>query len=69
MLLHQFIMVFVSAFKRFESVFLTVPDRLRRMVLRDEPNASDFQETETERAAYAVSGWFGNVTLLTRPQV
>jgi hypothetical protein len=51
MLLHQFIMVFVSAFKRFESVFLTVPDRLRRMVLRDEPNASDFQETETERAA------------------
>jgi hypothetical protein len=51
MLLHQFIVVFVSAFKRFESVFLTFPDRLRRMVSRDRASSPEFQETETERAA------------------
>jgi hypothetical protein len=51
MLLHQFILVFVSAVKRFESVLLTVPDRVRQMVSRDETVPSDFQETETERAA------------------
>ena len=51
MLLHQFILVFVSAFKRFESVLLTVPDRLRGSISGGEIAAGDLEEPETEQAA------------------
>jgi hypothetical protein len=50
MLAHQFILVFVSAFKRFESVLLTTPERVRQMLSR-QPRESDLQEPETEQAA------------------
>ena len=50
MLVHQFILVFVSAFKRFESVLLTAPERVRQMVSR-ETTDGELQEPETEQAA------------------
>jgi hypothetical protein len=50
MLLHQFILVFVSAFRRFESVLLTIPDRMRQSLSRDVGDP-ELQETETEQAA------------------
>jgi hypothetical protein len=51
MLLHQFIMVFVSAFKRFESVLLTIPDRMRQSVSPSPIGGSEMEESETEQAA------------------
>jgi hypothetical protein len=51
MLTHQFILVLVSAFKRFESVLFTIPGSLRRMLSRDAAVASELQEPETEQAA------------------
>jgi hypothetical protein len=51
MLLHQFILVFVSAFKRFESVLLTIPARLRQSISRTEISGSEMEEPETEQAA------------------
>lgn len=51
MLLHQFILVFVSAFRRFESVLLTIPDRLRQTTSRSEIGAAEMEEPETEQAA------------------
>ncbi len=51
MLLHQFILVFVSAFRRFESVLLAIPDRLRQMMLRSEIAAAEIEDPETEQAA------------------
>jgi hypothetical protein len=51
MLLHQFILVFVSAFKRFESVLLTIPDRLRQAMSRSEIAVAEMEEPETEQAA------------------
>jgi hypothetical protein len=45
MLLHQFILVMVSAVKRFDSVLLSLPAAVRRMVLRDKVGDSDLQET------------------------
>jgi len=50
MLVHQFILVFVSAFKRFESVLLTAPERVRQMMSGDAGDA-ELQESETEQAA------------------
>jgi hypothetical protein len=51
MLLHQFILVFVSAFKRFESVLLTIPDRVRQTMSRSEISRAEMEEPETEQAA------------------
>jgi hypothetical protein len=51
MLLHQFILVFVSAFKRFESVLLTIPDRLRQSMSPSEISTAEMEEPETEQAA------------------
>lgn len=51
MLLHQFILVFVSAFKRFESVLLTIPERLRGAISGGDMSAGDLEEPETEQAA------------------
>ncbi len=51
MLLHQFIVVFVSAFKRFESVLLTIPERMRQSVSRSPISSADMEEPETEQAA------------------
>ena len=51
MLLHQFILVLVSAFKRFESVLLTIPDRVRQTVSRNEIAGAEMEDPETERAA------------------
>jgi hypothetical protein len=50
MLAHQFILVLVSAFKRFESVLLTAPERVRQMV-SGEAGDAELQEPETEQAA------------------
>jgi hypothetical protein len=50
MLVHQFILVFVSAFKRFESVLLTTLERVRQMMSRQSDDA-ELQEPETEQAA------------------
>ncbi len=44
MLLHQFILVFVSAFKRFESVLLTLPDRVRQTVSRSEIGVAEMED-------------------------
>ena len=49
MLVHQFILVFVSAFKRFESVLLTAPERVRQMMSGEV--GEELQEPETEQAA------------------
>jgi hypothetical protein len=51
MLLHQFILVFVSAFKRFESVLLTIPDRMRQSVSRNQIGSAEMEESESEQAA------------------
>ena len=51
MLLHQFILVFVSAFRRFESVLLTIPERLRSTTLASEISSGELEEPETEQAA------------------
>jgi len=51
MLAHQFILVLVSAFKRFESVLLTIPGSVQRMLARDSGSGSELQEPETEQAA------------------
>ncbi len=51
MLLHQFILVFVSALKRFESELMTIPDRLRQTMSRDEIVGAEMEDPETERAA------------------
>jgi hypothetical protein len=51
MLLHQFILVFVSAIKRFESHLLHVPGQLRRVMSREKSVDSDLQEAETKQAA------------------
>ena len=51
MLLHQFILVSVSAFKRFESVLLTIPGSVRRLLSRGEAVEPELQESETEQAA------------------
>ena len=45
MLLHQFILVLVGAVKRFESVLLSLPGAVRRMVWRGKADGSDLQET------------------------
>ena len=46
-------MVFVSAFKRFESVLLDGPGPLAAVRFRaNEAGRADMEETETERAAY-----------------
>jgi hypothetical protein len=44
MLLHQFIMVLLATAKRFESVLLSIPAAIRRM-LREDVGDSDMQET------------------------
>ena len=49
MLVHQFILVFVSAFKRFESVLLTAPERVRQLMAGEV--GEELQESETEQAA------------------
>jgi hypothetical protein len=51
MLLHQFILVLVSAFKRFESHLLHLPGEVRRAVGREKVVDSDLRDTETEQAA------------------
>jgi hypothetical protein len=51
MLLHQFILVLVSAFKRFESHLLHLPAEVRRMVAREKNADSDLPEAETKQAA------------------
>jgi len=51
MLLHQFILVLVSAFKRFESHLLHLPGELRRVMARDKVADSDLPEAETKQAA------------------
>ncbi len=50
-MLHQFILVFVSAFKRFESVLLIMADRLRGTISQDPGEGSELQEADSERAA------------------
>jgi len=51
MLLHQFILVLVSAFKRFESHLLHLPGELQRMTSREKAADSDLQDAETKQAA------------------
>jgi hypothetical protein len=51
MLLHQFILVLVSAFKRFESHLLHLPGELRRMGSRGNVDDPDLPAAETEQAA------------------
>jgi hypothetical protein len=51
MLLHQFILVFVSAFKRFESHLQHLPGELRRMVSREKLADSDLPEAKSKQAA------------------
>jgi hypothetical protein len=51
MLLHQFILVFVTAVKRFESHLVHLPGEVRRMISRDKVADSDLQDAETEQAA------------------
>jgi len=45
MLLHQFIVVLVSAVKRFDAVVVHLPDTVRRMLSRLKLGGSDLQET------------------------
>ena len=45
MLLHQVIVVLVSAAKRFDSFFLALPSAVRRLIARDKLGGSDLQET------------------------
>ncbi|HEY1731109.1 MAG TPA: hypothetical protein VGG15_05150 [Terriglobales bacterium] len=51
MLVHQFILVFVSAFRRFESVLVTIPDRLRGTMSQEPAESSKLQEADSEQAA------------------
>ncbi len=51
MLVHQFILVFVSAFKRFESHLLHLPGEIRRRMSGGEVAEADLQEVESEQAA------------------
>jgi hypothetical protein len=51
MLIHQFILVLVSAFKRFESHLLHLPGEFRRVMGREKTAEPDLREAETERAA------------------
>ena len=44
MLLHQFILVLVSAFKRFESHLLHLPGELRRIATREQLADSDLPD-------------------------
>ena len=45
MLLHQVIVVLISAAKRFDSVLLAIPSAVRRLIARDKLGGSDMQET------------------------
>ena len=51
MLLHQFILVLVSAFKRFESHLIHLPGELRRVVTREKVADSNLPDAETKQAA------------------
>jgi len=53
MLLHQFIVVLVATFKRFESALLSVPGSFRRVFSRDQVGVVELEleEIESERAA------------------
>jgi hypothetical protein len=45
MLLHQVILVAISAVKRFESVLLSLPETVRQLVGRGKVGESDLQES------------------------
>jgi len=45
MLLHQFILVLTAAVRRFDSVLLTVPAGVRRLVSRAKIGGSELPET------------------------